>query len=790
MSRQERVRAGWAGVLVSAALLSACGGGGGDSTPPAPPPPTGVAIPDDMAIKATATTDVAAGTVFTSSVAATAGLTYLWTFGDGTTSTEASPKHDFAKVGDYAVSLKVTNAAGTSKEVKFNVTVNNRAHVQGLNCTGTDSNGWCWQAPLPTGSTQNDFAFIDASNGWSVGDNGEILRTRDGGKTWVRQVSGVSTRLTGVSFTDANNGWVAGEYGALLRTTDGGARWTLQPTGTAQLSSPTIQTSGANIVLLSGNGGGTRMSVDGGATWTQGGFSGQRLGADGVLWTMNYYGGLSKSSDQGKSTSVVLPTDVSNSYSTNSWFDFSGRALMVVTTSYTYVSNQPVYSQTVRTSADNGQTWTTITPQGLAQGTYSYGNGLSMVDATTASLQFNGGLYRTVDGGRNWTLVPVPTNQYSVSYSSYANGVVSRSYYDYSTGSGGYIYDFSVDAGATWTRARGFAGGTPKRINTTTWIANISDGTATISTDAMATWTRINGPDSAAASKTLQAFWFFDAKRGLGLSAGGDLVETTDGGRAWKTKVASLTPSGYYYSNVARFQFIDAKKGWLLAADGKIYLTDDAGASWVTPLQGSYRAMTAFHFVDAANGFALMNDSAASSVLRLLMVTTDGGKSWTQQSVLDLPYRDIKFSTPLKGVLVGDNGTLVTTADAGKSWTGRYIGGYGSLRQLEISEPGTMWLVGANGLMKFSKDDGATWQSPASSATTVALNAIRFLTPQQGWAVGEGGTVLTTVDGGKTWSKQVTGTQRSLNQVFFVDARTGWIAGEGGALLATGTGGL
>ena len=179
MNTNKRVRAGWAGVLISAALLSACGGGGGgDDAPPPPPPVQGVAIPDNLAIAAAASTDVTSGTAFTSNAAATTGLSFAWNFGDGTTSTEASPKHDYAKVGDYAVTLKVSNAAGASKEVKWTVSVNNRTHVQGLSCTGAEGAGWCWQAPRPTGTVPAAFFFIDASNGWSVGDNGEILRTR------------------------------------------------------------------------------------------------------------------------------------------------------------------------------------------------------------------------------------------------------------------------------------------------------------------------------------------------------------------------------------------------------------------------------------------------------------------------------------------------------------------------------------------------------------------------------------------------------------------------------------
>jgi PKD repeat protein len=42
-------------------------------------------------------------------------LKYLWKFGDGTPdSTEANPKHTFAKAGKYRADLEVTDASGDS----------------------------------------------------------------------------------------------------------------------------------------------------------------------------------------------------------------------------------------------------------------------------------------------------------------------------------------------------------------------------------------------------------------------------------------------------------------------------------------------------------------------------------------------------------------------------------------------------------------------------------------------------------------------------------------------------
>jgi PKD repeat protein len=47
-----------------------------------------------------------------SSTAASDSLTYLWLFGDGTSSTEQSPSHTFSAAGNYSVTLKISNTSG------------------------------------------------------------------------------------------------------------------------------------------------------------------------------------------------------------------------------------------------------------------------------------------------------------------------------------------------------------------------------------------------------------------------------------------------------------------------------------------------------------------------------------------------------------------------------------------------------------------------------------------------------------------------------------------------------
>lgn len=65
-----------------------------------------------------------------------------------------------------------------------------------------------------------------------VGDNGTILKTTDGGNTWITKVSGTNLDLQKVQFYGANIGYISGNNnanGILLKTTDGGENWTSVP---------------------------------------------------------------------------------------------------------------------------------------------------------------------------------------------------------------------------------------------------------------------------------------------------------------------------------------------------------------------------------------------------------------------------------------------------------------------------------------------------------------------------------------------------------------------------------
>jgi photosystem II stability/assembly factor-like uncharacterized protein len=113
-----------------------------------------------------------------------------------------------------------------------------------------------------------DVFFTDLNRGTAVGYSGTILRTTDGGFTWVSQPSGTTESLYGVFFTDADTGTVVGNHGTILRTTDGGSSWTSQASGTTSiLYDVAFDHPSAGFAV--GAAGTILHTTDGGSTWVR-----------------------------------------------------------------------------------------------------------------------------------------------------------------------------------------------------------------------------------------------------------------------------------------------------------------------------------------------------------------------------------------------------------------------------------------------------------------------------------------------------------------------------------------
>ena len=724
-------------------LLAACGGGGGGGSSLGP---SGL-LPATLVVSAPTTQQALGTTVPFSANAANPNFSYLWDFGDGNTSTEVAPAHTYARAGVFVVRLTLGNGAG-SVSGSTSVAVADFAIVAGKSCNRGGNNGWCWQRPLPQGNFILDYAFIDDSHGWAVGQGGTVLATADGGVTWNAQLSGTTLDISQAIFPTATAGWLTSEFGELLRTADGGASWRRVSYGRNDFVLA-LGAGDADTAWLTTTLGAGFVTRDGGSTWRQ-----------------------------------VDPSPAGT-------FRLVFASAADVWSLPPFIDAQP----TLDHSLDGGTTWTTVQLPTIAAGFSGYSDDMLFVDALhalvtgfesgfldpadTASFITRRTLRLTADGGATWQAVQPPTNASFYTFRlADSTTVIAVS---------GDTVQRTQDSGATWRAiplplgVTGLTGFRP--FSAQRFILADLFGKAWLSTDGGASWNLRSA--GGVAQATLNSIWFFDSREGLAIADDGSSVRSGDGGKTWAA--AESDTAGWY-----RLQFLgDGSVGWLISLRGTIARSVDKGHTWTMPSgasSASLSGVTDFHFIDALHGWAV---APFGSGLGTVFSSVDGGLSWQVVAATrnTQGFYAIRFADAMHGVTVGPTGVAMVTGDGGATWAPRSTGAFGQLFSISFADATTAVAVGEGGVIVRSTDAGQTWL-PISSPTTRNLNDVRFISPQIGHAAGIEGTLLLTRDGGATWSVVPTGAKVGLGTVFFLDEQTGWISGSNGSILATATGGL
>ncbi|MGI8640995.1 MAG: WD40/YVTN/BNR-like repeat-containing protein [Pyrinomonadaceae bacterium] len=97
----------------------------------------------------------------------------------------------------------------------------------------TEDTGLSWNPATVSGKSDaklNSLFFINQKTGWTVGTNGKIYQTLNGGKFWREQNSTISLNLTDVFFNTTSEGWAVGDEGTILHTTTAGNVWASENT--------------------------------------------------------------------------------------------------------------------------------------------------------------------------------------------------------------------------------------------------------------------------------------------------------------------------------------------------------------------------------------------------------------------------------------------------------------------------------------------------------------------------------------------------------------------------------
>jgi photosystem II stability/assembly factor-like uncharacterized protein len=151
--------------------------------------------------------------------------------------------------------------------------------------------------------------FVDQDHGWAAGWLGVILRTDDGGKTWVKaQTPPALWSLDSVCFRDTKEGLVVGFGGQLLRSSDGGITWKEQASPVSdRLKSVACDGAGRWWIASDTE---VLVSEDGGESWTRIPVEGpvfvhQILPFRDSVWAVGQFGVLKQTGEGPKLTALA-----------------------------------------------------------------------------------------------------------------------------------------------------------------------------------------------------------------------------------------------------------------------------------------------------------------------------------------------------------------------------------------------------------------------------------------------------------------------------------------------------
>jgi photosystem II stability/assembly factor-like uncharacterized protein len=258
----------------------------------------------------------------------------------------------------------------------------------------------------------------------------------------------------------------------------------------------------------------------------------------------------------------------------------------------------------------------------------------------------------------------------------------------------------------------------------------------------------------------------------------------------------SGTVSGIYPNQAVHF--LDKNIGFAIN-NGSIFKTIDGGVTWIAKYSvssGPIIPLNDITFISATTGWAVGQNG-------IYLKTVNGGDSWTYTSInTNFPLMKIKFRDSNNGIIVGDFGAIFTTSNGGITWTAvnTFTGGnYPTFTSLSfVPNTTNVWAVGSkypNGFVAKSTDNGATWTETTLGVSSIPANTycnnITFTSANDGFIVGDNGTIFKTTNGGTTWQLQISPISSSLKDIQFLNNQTGFICGTfpNGSLLKTTNGG-
>lgn len=257
-------------------------------------------------------------------------------------------------------------------------------------------------------------------------ERGLLYRTTDGGNSWTRREDLIASDLRDVHFPTELNGWAVGNDGVVLKTVDGGTSWDLQgPTTQAlytALNAVHFRTDQEG--LLGGEGQRLHYTTNGGTTYTNylSTLSFDRVNdlafdaSQATDQTDRYWAALTTA---GGTLGALMRNEVQSLGTANAWVlvdevvsTLDHNCLSLASGNVAFVAGE---DGLLFKSTDGGRNWTMINTGTLAPFTdiefLDENVGMALIDVVGDNPDLGPVLHATWDGGQTWTIqgeAPMP----------------------------------------------------------------------------------------------------------------------------------------------------------------------------------------------------------------------------------------------------------------------------------------------------------------------------------------------------------------------------------------------
>lgn len=242
-------------------------------------------------------------------------------------------------------------------------------------------------------------------------------------------------------------------------------------------------------------------------------------------------------------------------------------------------------------------------------------------------------------------------------------------------------------------------------------------------------------------SQQINDIYFPTADTGYAVNAIGQVLYTYNGGQGWGSNSlmrASLYSVHFINSNIGFAVGQSTNGSFNGATIGK---TMDAGATWTIQNFQTNSSLSRIQFVDDSIGYAVgFNFSQRDGVV---LKTTNGGISWTEQNVTDstntLIFRGAFFTNRDTGFIVGQHiaganqsAVIYTTTDGGSTWAFQLVANRAELYDIQFINDSLGYAVGlyfgqtgcGESLILKTTNGGNTWSIDYTNPLVYGLVSI------------------------------------------------------------------